>query len=378
MGIINRIMGASDSEDLGAEQSMKSTSQDITDGALDTLGNVIRVMGDESFLLDGDEEGEFPAACREFARHVENGAAVPSFGISLSADGTRKWADVRRFFADRRVAEKSFVTERLGGYRDVVVDLVSGLKEISARDEETETGVMRSLANVESAVGTGQLPQITAALNDTIGEIQSTFVEQKNAYEAQLQELNERMSSLRQDLISTREEMKRDSLTQAYNRGAFDTAITQCVNAYFVLRQPITLLMIDLDNFKQINDTRGHGAGDEVLRAVGESLARSFIRKNDIIARYGGDEFAVILTDTPAENAANIIERFLKQVGSIVVPYTKDEFITCSIGYAEIAAEDTVEEFVNRADRALYKAKANGRNQAAFEAYEPPAASELN
>ncbi|MDJ0939372.1 MAG: GGDEF domain-containing protein, partial [Woeseiaceae bacterium] len=314
----------------------------------------------------------FPDMCKEFSCHVENGAGVPSFDIPQSADGSREWAQVRRFFADRRKAEKTFVTERLHDYRGVVEDLVSGLRVIGERDQSTEHSVKASLNMIEDAVGTGVLPEIRKALSQTISQVTQTFAEQKAQYEQQLAELNDRMSNLRQDLVAAREEMKRDALTDAYNRGAFDAGIAQSLNMHFILNQPVTLVMIDLDNFKSINDTYGHAAGDEVLRSVGESLARAFIRKSDLVARYGGDEFAVILNDTSAENATNVIERFLKYVQDVRIPYaSEDTVVSCSAGYTEIHESDTVETLVHRADRALYQAKAAGRNAARYLAWSP-------
>lgn len=371
MSLVAKIMGTGGSGANGSDKKKSTSSNPLTDGALDTLSNVLRVMGDESFQLENDiDPSAFPDICKEFSCHVENGAGVPSFDIPQSENGSRQWAQVRRFFADRRKAESQFVTERLQDYRGVVEDLVSGLRAIGERDQVTESDVKNSLNQIEDAVGIGALPEIRQALSSTVKKVNESFAEQKRQYEAQLEELNDRMSNLRQDLVAVREEMKRDALTDAFNRGAFDSAIAQSLNMHFILNQPVTLIMIDVDNFKEVNDTYGHAAGDEVLRAIGESLARAFIRKSDLVARYGGDEFAVILNDTAAKNATQVVERFLKYVRDVRIPYASEEVgVTCSAGYAEIHESDSVESIVHRADRGLYRAKGEGRNKAVYEPY---------
>ncbi|MDH3747799.1 MAG: GGDEF domain-containing protein [Gammaproteobacteria bacterium] len=371
MSLVSKLMGSGAANANGSNKNKSTNSTALTDGALDTLSNVLRVMGDESFPLEQDSDPSvFPDMCKEFSCHVENGAGVPSCDIPQSDNGTRQWAHVRRFFADRRKAENQFVTERLNDYRGVVEDLVGGLRAIGERDQVTESDVKNSLNQIEAAVSSGAIPAIRQALSSTVNKVNATFTEQKRQYEAQLEELNNRMSNLREDLVAVREEMKRDALTDAFNRGAFDTAIEQSLNMHFVLNQPVTLIMIDLDNFKGINDTYGHAAGDEVLRSIGECLARSFIRKSDLVARYGGDEFAVILNDTTAQNAMQVVERFLQYVQDVRIPYApEDTRVTCSAGYTEINANDSVESLIHRADRGLYRAKGEGRNKAVYEPY---------
>jgi len=346
----------------------------LANGALDTLSSVFQTMGDQSFPLDTDTDPHlFPRECAEFVRHIENGEAVPTRRIARSSDGQREWPQLRNFFAERRRDERRFVLERIGNYRDVVENLIAGLRHIGERDNDTQARVALSLSLMEQAVETGQLSRIEEALKTTIERVKETFEEQRRDYERQLSELNESMSNLRQDLVAAREEMQRDSLTDAYNRGAFDEAVSQALNMHFMLQQPVTLVMIDCDRFKVINDTHGHSAGDEVLRAFGECLARSFIRKNDFVARYGGDEFAVILSDTSAGNAEKIIRRFVDGVSRIKVSAGDETVsITCSVGYTELHASDTVETLLKRADTALYAVKSRGGNGAEYEPFQAP------
>jgi len=333
-------------------------------GALDTLGCVLRTMGDLSFPIAADSDGElFKGLCEQFACHVENGASVPTHDIPQTADGARQWADVRRFYIDRRSNEKDFVNNILEDYRDIVQDLMLGLKNIGQRELEAETGVREHLGHVESAVQSGDLTKIKAAVSDTIENVSGIFSAQKEEYELQIRDLNGRLSGMREDLVQAQEKMQRDSLTETFNRGAFDQEIVRALKMHFILGQPVTLALIDLDGFKEVNDNLGHTAGDEVLRKVGELLARAFIRKSDFVARYGGDEFAVILTDTAAVNVAPLLDRFMQQVRLVEIDAGGEPInVSCSIGFTEVTNDDTTKSVVERADKALYEAKGAGRN----------------
>jgi diguanylate cyclase len=362
MSLIKNFFGSSNRAEIRNKQDDRTAS--LQDEAIDTLGCFIWTFGQESFPVDNNAEpDDFAEQCNELALHVKIGTPVPAAGIDQSADGTRAWPAVRRFFVDRRKQEREFVSKRLGDYRGIVNELVSGLRELGNSDQCTEDTIRAGLGSIETAVDTGTLPAIKLALSKAIEDVSEALAKQKEDYEQRIAELNERMSSLRDDLVSTQEEMKRDALTEVYNRGAFDSAIQHSVNMRFVAGQAGTLVLIDVDHFKQINDEFGHASGDAVLKAIATCLERSFIRRSDLVSRFGGDEFAVILNDTNNESSAPIIERFRSHLGSVAIADAPPgRRVTCSIGYTDIGTDDDVATLLNRADKALYRAKRDGRS----------------
>jgi diguanylate cyclase (GGDEF)-like protein len=123
--------------------------------------------------------------------------------------------------------------------------------------------------------------------------------------------------------------------------------------------------MIDLDHFKQVNDTHGHPGGDVVLKGAADAIVRVFTRRSDFVARYGGEEFAVIVVDVEPADLEPLCSRLLKAVRALRIDYRECEIaLTCSIGAASFRADDNVEAFLQRADQALYQAKQSGRDRA--------------
>ena len=130
----------------------------------------------------------------------------------------------------------------------------------------------------------------------------------------------------------------------------------------------VSLIIVDIDFFKKVNDTYGHAAGDEVLRTVA-GIIKQALRESDIPSRYGGEEFAVLLPFTHIEEAKIVGERLRKAVESAPIPINQDNEnamninVTISMGLAEFNGTETGEALFERADKALYEAKENGRNQ---------------
>ena len=160
----------------------------------------------------------------------------------------------------------------------------------------------------------------------------------------------------REELLGQVQEMaRRDPLTGLPNRRALEEQLPQVMARARRGESPLSLAILDIDHFKQYNDTHGHLAGDEVLRACARAWD-SALRGEDTIARVGGEEFLVLLPDTDGEQAAEIIERLRGKT-----PLGQ----TCSAGLALWDCGETIDDLLRRADEALYLAKAGGRNQLA-------------
>lgn len=154
----------------------------------------------------------------------------------------------------------------------------------------------------------------------------------------------------------------RDALTQVGNRAALELTLKRELKLSMRSGDPLSLLVIDIDFFKRINDTAGHPFGDKVLRSVANTV-KDALRQTDQIFRFGGEEFVVLLSGTPHNAALAIAERIRRYVMAMEIKHHgKAMPISVSIGAASSAENDTRDKLVKRADTALYAAKSNGRN----------------
>lgn len=152
---------------------------------------------------------------------------------------------------------------------------------------------------------------------------------------------------------------RRDQLTGLLNRAGLAQLLEDPVQMHRLERSGYCLVLLDIDHFKQVNDRHGHLLGDRALRLVAETVQAS-VREGDLAVRYGGEEFLIVLPDTGLANAAEIAHRIREQVEQVVLPFP----LTVSAGVAAgDAAVDRAEQVFDRADQALYRAKAGGRNR---------------
>jgi diguanylate cyclase (GGDEF)-like protein len=153
-----------------------------------------------------------------------------------------------------------------------------------------------------------------------------------------------------------------DSLTGVKNRTAFDSNFGREIEYSTRKQNDLSLIVLDIDFFKRINDNYGHIVGDAVLRQVAQSVEAT-IRSSDALYRYGGEEFAIVLNGTDLEGALLLAERIRKNVEALRIDSLKDVHITLSLGVAILQERDNARSLFERADSALYEAKKSGRNR---------------
>jgi diguanylate cyclase (GGDEF)-like protein len=154
-----------------------------------------------------------------------------------------------------------------------------------------------------------------------------------------------------------------DELTGLFNRRHFLHVIERELGRFERYGRPLSLVMLDIDHFKRVNDQFGHAAGDVVLKSIAQSC-RKALRGTDAIARIGGEEFAVVTCETPLAEAAAVAERIRQDIAAVPIPYDAQHLtITVSLGVAEAGPQrQTINDILEAADRALYEGKTRGRN----------------
>jgi diguanylate cyclase len=178
-----------------------------------------------------------------------------------------------------------------------------------------------------------------------------------------VRELEEEAARLKESMKRARERATHDPLTGVFNRLAYEERLSQEYSRWKRYRKPLSLLVLDVDHFKAVNDHYGHPAGDRVLKGLAAALS-SLLRECDLLARYGGEEFVVVLPETAVQAAATVAEKLRAGVQATAFRFHDEPVpVTVSCGLAEFGAEDTPDKVFERADRALYRAKQSGRNR---------------
>jgi len=228
---------------------------------------------------------------------------------------------------------------------------------------------LTQLQELSAGMGSGNYDTIlNYQSSDELGNLVRSFVtmrEDIKERESEIHEANENLSQLNQKLEQI---SNTDTLTNLANRRHFDETLAKEISRHSRQSIPLALIICDIDYFKQYNDTYGHQQGDKCLRQVANSIKKTSARGEDLVARYGGEEFAVILPNTNEEQASKIAEKIRARVHDLDLSHKTSEVsdhVSVSLGFACVIPDSgtTMSDLIEDADRALYRAKREGRNR---------------
>ena len=228
---------------------------------------------------------------------------------------------------------------------------------------------LTQLQELSAGMGSGNYDTIlNYQSSDELGNLVRSFVtmrEDIKERESEIHEANENLSQLNQKLEQI---SNTDTLTNLANRRHFDETLAKEISRHSRQSIPLALIICDIDYFKQYNDTYGHQQGDKCLRQVANSIKKTSARGEDLVARYGGEEFAVILPNTNEEQASKIAEKIRARVHDLDLSHKTSEVsdhVSVSLGFACLIPDSgtIMSDLIEDADRALYRAKREGRNR---------------
>ena len=326
--------------------------------ALDTVADMLRACADHAFDTHAHKADDVRKRAEGWLRHLVMGAPHPDNGKVSERD----FVGVRRFVRELRANELAFVRSALSDFRNLISSVFVNIERALLADGEADKQMRVSIARLRETAQRATLEELRREVQSVSGELSSLIGAREKRRNQELADLGAELRQLHGRLEETRRSAETDPLTGVHNRRAFEAFLERVVEFDGMTGAPVSLLMIDVDNFKQLNDTLGHLVGDLALSGIGKALARAFLRKCDFVSRFGGEEFAVIVRDTNSIEARRMAERARTAISSLKIEEHTEIALSVSIGVATLQFPEGKLEWLKRADDALLEAKRAGKN----------------
>ncbi len=260
-------------------------------------------------------------------------------------------------FLEEKLREERELREMRRETEEVLNFSADRLGKVLESMDEHDRAIESQLKQIESFMRSG----VGSILETLLGEIER-LKEVNSRLKRELEDARNTMNTLRKRLAKKAQEAIRDPLTGLYNRGYLEEELKRRIRLFDKKGRSFAVVMADLDHFKRVNDLYGHLAGDHVLVTFA-SILKNDIRMDDVAARYGGEEFVVVLDALGLNAATSVANRFRSRLESTPIIWGENIIrVTASFGVAQVRAGDVPETILDRADKALYLAKSDGRN----------------
>jgi diguanylate cyclase len=287
-------------------------------------------------------------------------------GDGLTGRGVRAVGELLRDTRERQARLRTERQRARDSLKGLIQRMLSELDELGSQTGNFHDSVGRYADVIEKADSLESLAGVVREMAEESRSVQS-LVQQTQARlheeHHKARELNQRVAELEDEMRRLSEEVSTDQLTQVANRRGMMQAFEAERSRLQRGGGRLAVGLLDIDNFKRLNDELGHGAGDEALKALAARVSAS-LRPTDSVARYGGEEFVVLLPETPLDEAQAILTRLQRSLtGGLFMHERNQVFVTFSAGVTEYREGEEIEQAIERADQALYEAKRTGKNR---------------
>lgn len=271
---------------------------------------------------------------------------------------------LRQFFSSYRLDESTYIQNTFDDFKKIIWDFAEQLNEDIRFEQAKDAETQQSLDQLREAVEANSIEALRSKSKEFINLYVKHQSQKEDRRTKRLSSMKKNLSVVKKQLLEANQNMRLDHLTSAYNRKSFDEQMKKHQQLSAISQVPVSVIILDIDFFKKINDSYGHDIGDFVLKECVVMLKEVFHREDDFVARIGGEEFAIILPSFTHEHAVVRAEEAMAKIRKEVFVHDKLEItFTVSMGIAQWLQNETTDEWIKRADTALYQSKHTGRNK---------------
>ncbi|KYG62400.1 diguanylate cyclase [Bdellovibrio bacteriovorus] len=271
---------------------------------------------------------------------------------------------IRQFISSYRIDEYSYVQNTFDDFKRIIWDFADHLSEEAHAEDSSQADINQSLEGLREAVESNSIEDLRAKSREFINFYLKHQTTKNDRRSKRMESIKKNLTTVKKQLMEANQTARRDHMTGAHNRRSYDEQVRRYLQLQDIDKEPMTLIILDIDFFKKINDNYGHDFGDFVLKECVRLLQESFSREEDFIARLGGEEFGVILPGCNVEAATKMADEAMARIRKEAFVHENQTIrFTVSMGIAQYSPGESPDNWYKRADEALYESKQTGRNK---------------